>query len=121
MAQWFDSEASLYDFAKPGPQPGTANFVQAVWAGTSSVGMAVSHDGKYCVANFFPRGNTHPLDHPKMVLPLSAPAPPPWCPADPGRLPTTEEAWGCCTQDAWERHDETTAGLKAAQERRPCD
>ena len=34
-----------------------ANFELTVLRGTKHVGMAVSEDGRFCVANYFPAGN----------------------------------------------------------------
>ncbi|CAE7460953.1 GLIPR2 [Symbiodinium natans] len=46
-----------YDFSKALGSLGTEHFTQVVWKGTSHVAMAVSEDGLFCVANYYPAGN----------------------------------------------------------------
>ncbi|CAK9062460.1 Golgi-associated plant pathogenesis-related protein 1 (GAPR-1) (Golgi-associated PR-1 protein) (Glioma pathogenesis-related protein 2) (GliPR 2) [Durusdinium trenchii] len=55
---WYDEIVSPgYDFAKATFTPGTGHFTQVVWKGSTHVGMALSEDGRFCVANYFPAGN----------------------------------------------------------------
>jgi uncharacterized protein YkwD len=56
VTAWY-SEASMYNFRKPGYQRGTGHFTQLVWKKTRYVGLAFSPDGRYLVANYFPSGN----------------------------------------------------------------
>ncbi|CAE7521459.1 GLIPR2 [Symbiodinium sp. KB8] len=54
---WYDEiNQPGYDW-KAEFSPGTGHFTQVVWKGTKQVGMAVSEDGRFCVANYFPAGN----------------------------------------------------------------
>lgn len=46
-----------YNFDKPGFTGGTGHFTQVVWKDTTSVGMAVSEDGRFIFANYLPAGN----------------------------------------------------------------
>eukprot|EP00929_Paragymnodinium_shiwhaense_P062126 TRINITY_DN31011_c0_g1_i1.p1 TRINITY_DN31011_c0_g1~~TRINITY_DN31011_c0_g1_i1.p1 ORF type:complete len:340 (-),score=71.41 TRINITY_DN31011_c0_g1_i1:104-1123(-) len=57
VKEWYN-EISKYDFEKEevGEEDGS-NFTQVVWFQTTSVGMAISKDGLWCVANYYPRGN----------------------------------------------------------------
>lgn len=52
---WYNEKVN-YRFDKPAHHEKSANFEQVVWFGTTSVGIALSKCGKYCVANFFPAG-----------------------------------------------------------------
>lgn len=52
---WYD-EIAAYDFGGD-YQKGTGHFTQVVWKGSTHVGMALSEDGRFCVANYFPGGN----------------------------------------------------------------
>jgi len=55
---WYDEiNQPGYDWKKATFSPGTGHFTQVVWKGTKQVGMAVSEDGRFCVANYFPAGN----------------------------------------------------------------
>lgn len=55
---WYDEITDPgYDFQNPGFTHGTGHFTQVVWRDTRSVGMAVSEDGCFVVANYFPAGN----------------------------------------------------------------
>lgn len=56
VATWY-SEIELYDFAKARHQPGTGHASQLLWHGTRKVGVALSPDGRYVVANYAPHGN----------------------------------------------------------------
>merc|ERR1712039_633433 len=107
-ARWY-SEQRHYKFDKPGPTPTAANFAQVVWGRTASVGMALSDDGKFCVANYFPPGNTEFPDPAKSferyVQPIRE-GPPPWEPGDHQLAPEGEPI---CTEDNWRKHDDTTA------------
>jgi len=60
MAQSWVDEALRpgYDFDKASREPGTEQFTQVVWRATTQVGMALSEDEKFCVANYYyPAGN----------------------------------------------------------------
>jgi len=52
---WYD-EIAQYDFGGD-RQKGTGHFTQVVWKGSTHMGMALSDDGRFCVANYFPGGN----------------------------------------------------------------
>ena len=55
IQSWYDEvNKPGYDFKSPGFAKGTGHFTQVVWVDTRSVGMAVSKDGKYIVANCEP-------------------------------------------------------------------
>jgi len=57
-AAWYgEIEDPGYDFDKAGFTMGSSHFTQLVWRETREVGMAVSNDGKYFVANYLPAGN----------------------------------------------------------------
>lgn len=102
--QWYD-EISKYDHAKPGPSPKARNFTQMVWMGSTSVGVALSTDGKFCVANYFPKGNGHQLDFPKNVLPVKKGAAP-WEPHQPKAMKESP-----CSEENWERYEAVHAVL----------
>lgn len=53
---WYQDVGS-YDFQYPGYQMNTGYFTALVWHDTTHVGMAMSQDGHFYVANFWPRGN----------------------------------------------------------------
>uniref|UniRef100_A0A7S4SUV4 SCP domain-containing protein n=1 Tax=Alexandrium monilatum TaxID=311494 RepID=A0A7S4SUV4_9DINO len=111
VTQWY-GELAKYDFSKPGPQPKARNFTQMLWGFTTSVGVALSSDGKFCVANFFPKGNGNPLDFPQCVLPVKKGGPP-WEPHVPKAFkgnPLSEESW--------QRYEEAAAGLAEARRQR---
>lgn len=63
VSSWLrEAQQPGYDFAAaavPGrvAAPGTEQFSQVVWKATTQVAMALSEDGKFCVANYFPAGN----------------------------------------------------------------
>jgi len=46
-----------YDFSKPGFTTGVGHFTQVVWKDTKEVGLAISEDGCFIVANYYPAGN----------------------------------------------------------------
>jgi len=48
-----------YSFKNSVHVRGADHFTQLVWKSTKSVGMAVSDDGLYVVANYLPAGNVH--------------------------------------------------------------
>eukprot|EP00401_Gymnodinium_catenatum_P005221 CAMPEP_0117575088 /NCGR_PEP_ID=MMETSP0784-20121206/62008_1 /TAXON_ID=39447 /ORGANISM="" /LENGTH=527 /DNA_ID=CAMNT_0005374111 /DNA_START=98 /DNA_END=1681 /DNA_ORIENTATION=- len=55
---WYDEMVDPgYDFSSPGFTSGTGHFTQVVWKGSQGVGMALSEDGRFAVANYFPAGN----------------------------------------------------------------
>jgi uncharacterized protein YkwD len=53
---WYD-EVDKYDFANGGFSMETGHFTQLVWKSTTHVGIAVSSNGQYLAANYFPAGN----------------------------------------------------------------
>mmetsp|Transcript_35925 Transcript_35925/g.65960 ORF Transcript_35925/g.65960 Transcript_35925/m.65960 type:complete len:428 (-) Transcript_35925:41-1324(-) len=58
VKRWYQ-QLRNYDFSEPRVRHKTADFVQMVWFSTTSVGMAISPDGRFCVANYFPPANPH--------------------------------------------------------------
>merc|ERR1719401_1448349 len=109
---WY-KEISKYNFDEPGHQPKAVNFTQLVWGRTSSVGMAISQDGRFCVANFYPPGNEPEYNFPRCVRRVRE-GPPPWVarpPGDSGR-PALCEA-------NWDAHAELEENMRKAAERRP--
>lgn len=55
---WYDEMVDPgYNFSCPGFSRGTGHFTQLVWKGTTSFAMALSEDGRFAVANYFPAGN----------------------------------------------------------------
>jgi len=56
VQEWY-GEFGDYSFETCGPKDETCNFTQLVWASTTHVGMAISDDGMFVVANYFPAGN----------------------------------------------------------------
>jgi hypothetical protein len=63
MELWY-KEMSSYKFDHPAHHEASANFEQLVWFGTTSMGMAISKDGRYVVANFYPAGPDSHLEPP---------------------------------------------------------
>eukprot|EP00440_Ansanella_granifera_P042879 gb/GFBE01046489.1/.p1 GENE.gb/GFBE01046489.1/~~gb/GFBE01046489.1/.p1 ORF type:complete len:263 (+),score=71.13 gb/GFBE01046489.1/:1-789(+) len=58
VAAWYSEiDEPGYDFEQPGYGPGIGHFTQVVWKGTQKVGMAMSDDGCFIIANYFPGGN----------------------------------------------------------------
>jgi hypothetical protein len=52
IQSWYDEvNKPGYDFKRHGFAKGTGHFTQVVWVDTRSVGLAISKDGKYIVAN----------------------------------------------------------------------
>jgi hypothetical protein len=54
--EWY-TLSDNYCFIDPGPSEGLEYLTQLLWANTKEYGLAVSEDGHYIVANFFPPGN----------------------------------------------------------------
>eukprot|EP00933_Yihiella_yeosuensis_P067752 TRINITY_DN72777_c0_g1_i1.p1 TRINITY_DN72777_c0_g1~~TRINITY_DN72777_c0_g1_i1.p1 ORF type:complete len:260 (-),score=46.31 TRINITY_DN72777_c0_g1_i1:81-860(-) len=108
VAAWY-AEKDRYDFEKPGPTRGTANFIQMIWAGSTSVGVAISDDGKFCVANYFPAASAENNGYENFVLPLEK-QPAPWQ-AQTIKVPD-EVLRAPCTEAAWQRHEELTELLR---------
>lgn len=52
---WY-AERKEYDLDKPAHHEKSANFEQMMWFGSTSVGVAMSKDARFCVANFYPAG-----------------------------------------------------------------
>jgi len=63
VRKWYD-EIARYKFDCPGHRKESKNFEQVIWFATTSVGMAVSKDGKYAVANYYPAGPDSLLEPP---------------------------------------------------------
>lgn len=58
VQSWYDEITDPgYDFNEPGFTSGTGHFTQVVWRDTRQVGMALSEDGKFVFANYYPAGN----------------------------------------------------------------
>jgi hypothetical protein len=53
---WYN-EASKYNYNNPVFSVKTGHFTQLVWKSSTHVGIAISADGKYVAANYFPAGN----------------------------------------------------------------
>lgn len=53
---WYEF-SEMYCFIDPGPSTGSEFLTQLLWASTEQFGLAVSDDGCYVVANFYPAGN----------------------------------------------------------------
>jgi len=117
FTKWYN-EIEKYDFRNPGPQKGTANFTQLMWSGTSSVGMAISSDGKFCVANYFPAvGNV--LSY-KYERNLRKPRSDPPCWITCGiEEPSEFEKTAPCTASSWDRHEELGKLLAQGLEFKP--
>lgn len=79
---WYD-EIAQYNFGGD-YQKGTGHFTQVVWKGSTHVGMALSEDGRFCVANYFPGGNVMGLFK-ENVLPRGSPYVPEKAEAGQGR------------------------------------
>lgn len=119
VTQWYN-EIEKYDFENPGAQKGTGNFTQMMWSCTCSVGMALSSDGKFCVANYFPAiGNA--LSY-KYQRNLSQPrsAPPCWVTRGIEELSELEKL-APCAASVWERHEELGEILQKGREHQPLD
>lgn len=76
MQSWYDEvDKPGYKFANPGFKKGTGHFTQVVWVNTQRVGVALSKDGHFICANYFPAGNMNvPREFEKNVLPKGAKA-----------------------------------------------
>lgn len=68
IAAWY-SEIEYYDFADARHQPGTGHATQLLWRGTRKVGVALSPDGRYVVANYAPHGNVRGKYHDNLAPP----------------------------------------------------
>lgn len=109
----YDDGAQKFKFGKSvlAPQKGTKNFTQIIWLGTTSVGMALSDDGAFCVANYAPAGGAEAAYwafNRYVQQPQKFPAP--WLPAGP---PAPDGRPPCC-EDDWRRHDHIAEALEAA-------
>mmetsp|Transcript_94117 Transcript_94117/g.147140 ORF Transcript_94117/g.147140 Transcript_94117/m.147140 type:complete len:248 (-) Transcript_94117:2-745(-) len=56
VSSWY-SQAIKFKYGVGRIQRGTGEFSQLIWKATTSMGMAVSDDGKFIVANYHPKGN----------------------------------------------------------------
>lgn len=61
---WY-GEGSHYNYDRPGFRNDASNFMQVIWFNTTSVGMALSRDGRFAVANYFPAGHDVLLEPPQ--------------------------------------------------------
>jgi len=111
IEEWF-MEKQHYKYDKPCQTAAANRFTQMMWMGTTSVGMALSSDGKFCVANYFPQGND-PSGFAINVEPVHE-GPPPWV-VVPSPYPDSLLAWPLSPAN-WDRHDEVSAGIQEAQE-----
>lgn len=69
IATWYE-EVEDYPWDEPGFAGNTGHFSQLVWGDTESVGMALSPDGKFIIANYYPAGNVYvPGEFERNVLP----------------------------------------------------
>lgn len=121
LQQWYNAQMGMYNFKRGLPREEASDFTQVVWMGTTSVGMAISQDGRYCVANYYPAGNAGIWKFSGYVGALQD-SPPPWRLLEPTTTP--DQSLAPCRAEAWERHDRVTAALAAAagrRERRPMD
>merc|ERR1712125_313668 len=58
VEMWY-KEGDKFTYEQPALKSGRfrfENFAQMMWFGTTSVGFAISRDGRYAVANYFPAG-----------------------------------------------------------------
>eukprot|EP00930_Biecheleria_cincta_P062063 TRINITY_DN47579_c0_g1_i1.p1 TRINITY_DN47579_c0_g1~~TRINITY_DN47579_c0_g1_i1.p1 ORF type:complete len:256 (+),score=49.08 TRINITY_DN47579_c0_g1_i1:216-983(+) len=119
VSQWYN-EIEKYDFNNPGPQKGTANFTQMMWSVTCSVGMALSSDGKFCVANYFPAiGNALSYKYERNLKKPCSDAPV-WITRGIEELSDFDKT-APCTSSSWERHEELAKLLKQGLEFKPLD
>lgn len=119
VGQWY-SEQENYDYARPGAQKGCVNFIQMMWGGTCSVGMALSSNGKYCVANYFPAvGNVLSYKYGKNLLPCRN-LPPPSVSRGDQELPEIYKTVPCAEMN-WKRHEEVSALLEEGAKYKPLD
>ncbi|CAJ1335957.1 unnamed protein product [Effrenium voratum] len=119
VSQWY-SEQELYEFSRPGPQKGCVNFIQMMWAGTCSVGMALSSNGRYCVANYFPAvGNVLSYKYETNLKPPRGLAPP-WVSVGEEELPEIYQK-APCAESNWKRHEEVTLLLADGAKYKPLD
>lgn len=120
VSRWYKEEVK-YDYSKPGPKMITAasNFAQMMWANTTSVGMALSDDGKYCVANYFPPMGNLTEERIAKFIHLKQKEVAPWVTED-GEVPEVFLR-APCTDEAWERHEELTQLLATGAAWKPLD
>jgi len=64
VSQWY-SESEVYDYDQPGFMEDAMNFMQIMWFNSTSVGMAVSRDGRFAVANYYPAAHDVLLEPPE--------------------------------------------------------
>lgn len=105
---WY-AEAPRYDFENPGPSEKAANFTQLIWGGTTSVGMALSLDGRFCVANFFPAGNSEQDYLYVRYVRQPQSGAPPWHPHD-----VPEPKVSALSADNWEAHGKLEESMRKA-------
>merc|ERR1719369_361514 len=113
---WY-KEGAKYKYGTDDANEKTRQFTQLVWHDTTSVGMALSQDGKYAVANFYIQGNTPEWNLPWCVgAPQKKPAP--WRVAT--EAPPSD--WPPLCAKNWELHDELEENMrKAANLRQAVD
>lgn len=114
VGTWY-SQKDKYD-QKSGNFAGCRYFTQLLWVGTTSVGMALSRNGLFCVANYFPQGNTR-VD--KFVINVRRPytEQPPWeVRLIPKELPREDELAPCRAAN-WQRHEQLEQDLAARKKR----
>lgn len=111
VARWY-AEGSLHDYENPEARPETRNFAQVMWFTTTSVGMALSSDGQYCVANYFQRG-LDPTLYARNIRPKRDGLPP-WRPPCEGAFLEWRAQW-----EEFERQVQAEEARMAA-EANPC-
>lgn len=91
LAAAFYAEVSKYKWDKPGPSSRSRNFAQMMWSDTTSVGAALSADGRFFVAHFFPAiGDAPAWMYARCVQPARK-GPAPWQARDPTPGPAPDD------------------------------
>eukprot|EP00438_Fugacium_kawagutii_P012682 Skav207524 [mRNA] locus=scaffold907:320673:321724:+ [translate_table: standard] len=86
----------------------------------AEVGMALSSNGKYCVANYFPAvGNPLSYKYGKNLLPCRN-IPPPWVSRGDQELPEVYKTVPCAEMN-WKRHEEVSALLDEGAKYKPLN
>jgi len=115
VRRWY-AEGKHYDFDQPGPRSKYQNVTQLIWGASSSVGMALSQDGCFVIANYSPAGNDIPYNYPIFVKrPLEGMLPA-WLPHDPDPL---DETMAPCREDNWDQYEACVEAMHKAANRRP--
>ncbi|CAE8616146.1 unnamed protein product [Polarella glacialis] len=108
---WY-MEKEKYDWQNPGPSRPADRFIQMMWASTSSVGMALSHDGRFCVANYFPAvGKKMSFDYKRNLRPPQE-GPAPWLAAEESKDIPEHLLMAPCTESNWKAHEKVSELLE---------